>query len=322
MLVVGVVTLGLIVADNDPAAILASITQLGWGWALLLGFPAVLVVAFDTLGWRFAFRQDRVDFATLASARLAGEAINMTTPTAALGGEAVKAWLLQGRAPLDEAVSSVIVAKTTITIGQGLLLLLGVVLAWTSVAADSRILVAMQWLVGLEVAALAFFVIAQTRGLMAFGGRLLGRAGLRRFEGHEGLGRVDRALAAFYREQPGRLALSIACHFVAWLLGALEAWLMLWLLGSPVSLVTATVIEAFGTGIRFATFVVPASLGVLEGGYALTFAALGLGSTAGVSFSLVRRVREIVWVAVGLLLFALLRPSQPSPPSPKRLTTS
>lgn len=273
---------------------------------------------FDTLGWRFAFRRDGVGFGALLSARLAGEAVNMTTPTAALGGEAVKAWLLQGRVPLDEAVSSVIVAKTTITIGQGLLLLLGVVLAWTSVAADSRILLAMQWLVALEVLVLAIFVVAQTRGLMAFGGRLLGRVGLRRFDGHEGLGRVDRALTAFYREQPGRLVLSIACHFVAWLLGALEAWLILWLLGTPVSLVTATVIEAFGMGIRFATFLIPASLGALEGGYAVTFAALGLGSTAGVSFSLIRRLREAAWIAAGLVALALIRPaSLRDPTSPE-----
>ena len=33
-------------------------------------------------------------------------------------------------------------------------------------------------------------------------------------------------------------------------------------------------------------------LGALEGGYAATFAALGLGGTMGVSFSLVRRIRE------------------------------
>ena len=86
-----------------------------------------------------------------------------------------------------------------------------------------------------------------------------------RFEGHATLGRIDDVLAAFYRERPARLALSLGCHFVAWLLGAVEAWLMLWFLDMPVSLVTATIIEAFGTGIRFATFVVPGSIGVLEG---------------------------------------------------------
>ena len=313
--------LGVIVADNDPAAIAASIARVGWRLGILLVFPVALVMFFDTLGWRFAFTRDRVGLGLLMAARLAGEAINMTTPTAALGGEAVKTWLLRGRVPVGEGLSSVIVAKTTVTIAQGLLLLLGVTLAWTSLAADSRIVTAMQWLIALEILALGLFVLAQTRGLAAFGGRVLRLVGVRRFERHEALGRLDRALAGFYRKQPGRLALSIACHFVGWLLGALEAYLILWFLGTPVSLVTATVIEAFGTGIRFATFLIPGSLGALEGGYAATFAALGLGSTAGVSFSLVRRIREAVWIAIGLLAFALMRPAH-TPGSPPASSTA
>src|SRR5206468_7249687 len=106
---------------------------------------------------------------------------------------------------------------------------------------------------------------------------------------------------------PARLVLSIVFHFIAWVLGSLETWLILGFLGAPVSLTAATVIEAFGTAVRFATFLIPASLGVLEGGYVVTFAALGLGSTTAVSFSLVRRVREAVWVGLGLLVFSLAR---------------
>jgi uncharacterized protein (TIRG00374 family) len=314
LLVIGVAMLALIVADNDPAAIARSIARVGWRLGIVIAVPTVLVAIFDVLGWRFAFTRARVTMARLFWTRLAGEAVNLTTPTAALGGEAVKTWLLRDHVSLAESLSSVIVAKTTITVAQGLLLLLGVVLAWTSLAADSRILAAMEWLLALELVALSLFVLAQTRGLAAFGGRLLARLGARRFASHEGLGRVDRTLADFYLRRPGRLVLSIAFHFVAWLLGAFEAWLILQFLGTPVSLLTATVIEAFGTGIRFATFLIPGSLGALEGGYAATFAALGLGSTMGVSFSLVRRIRELVWIGLGLVAFAVLRlPRAPDP---------
>lgn len=306
----------MIVAENDPAAILVSIGRLRWRLAILIVIPAALVAYFDALGWRYAFTRDRVPLGTLMWTRLAGEAFNLTTPTAALGGEAVKTWLLRDRVALSEGVSSVIVAKTTITIGQGLLLLLGVVLAWTSLAADSRLLTAMEWLLAVEIVSLALFVLAQTRGLASFGGRLLARFGLRWFEGHKGLDRLDRSLADFYLQRPRRLALSVFYHFVAWLLGAAEAWMILWFLGTPVSPVTAIVIEAFGNGIRFATFLIPGSLGALEGGYAATFTALGLGGTLGVTFSLVRRLREIVWIAVGLIAFAVLR--VPRPPDPSR----
>jgi glycosyltransferase 2 family protein len=65
---------------------------------------------------------------------------------------------------------------------------------------------------------------------------------------------------------------------------------------------TATVIEAVGSGVRFATFLVPGSLGVLEGANTGLFVALGLSASAGLAFSLVRRARQAVWIAIGLLL--------------------
>ena len=74
------------------------------------------------------------------------------------------------------------------------------------------------------------------------------------------------------------------------------------------SLETATIIEALGTAVRFATFLVPASLGALEGGFVATFTALGLAPSAGVAFGLARRVREVVWIAVGFAIFAVIRP--------------
>lgn len=68
----------------------------------------------------------------------------------------------------------------------------------------------------------------------------------------------------------------------------------------PVSLVAATVIEALGTGVRFATFLVPAGIGTLEGANAAAVAALGWAASDGLAFSLVRRGRQAVWIGLGL----------------------
>ena len=306
LLLVGLGFLVLLVAENDPAAVLDSVRRLSWLILVILVFPMSLVMALDALGWRYAFLHDRVPFGPLLATRLAGEAFNIVTPTAALGGEVVKAWLLRDRVPLEESVPSVIIAKTTITIAQGLFLLLGVALAVATLA-GSRLLLAMEWLVALEVIALAVFIMMQTRGLVGWSARLLDRLGIRRMSGSSTAARVDAALADFYRREPRRLARSILFHLAAWLLGIAETWLILWFLGIPVSWTTATVIEAFGTGIRFATFLIPGSLGAQEGGYVVTFVALGLRGADGVTFGLVRRFRELVWVGIGLLLFAAMR---------------
>ena len=307
----GVALLAALVAQNDPAAVLTSITDLSWRLGIVVLFPAVLVALFDTLGWRYAFLSATVPFGPLAASRLAGEAFNMATPTAAVGGEAVKAWLLRGHAPLDATLASVIVAKTTITLGQGLYFLLGVVVAWRTGLTGSALLYGMLWLLGIEAVALGLFVLVQTRGMLGWTLRLLERLGVRPPRGQATLGRVDDVLGQFYRTAPGRLGLSIGFHFIAWLMGSVETWLILKFLGSEVSLATATVIEAFGTAIKVATFLVPASLGVLEGGFLATFATLGLSSTTAISFSLVKRLREAVWVAIGLIAFAVMRPREP-----------
>src|SRR5262249_61321873 len=91
----GLAFLVALVVENDPAAILASVERLSWRVLVVLVFPMALVMALDALGWRYAFLHDRVPFGPLLATRLAGEAFNIVTPTAALGGEVVKAWLLR-----------------------------------------------------------------------------------------------------------------------------------------------------------------------------------------------------------------------------------
>src|SRR5256712_14166951 len=127
LLAVGLVFLGVLVVTNEPAAIFAAVTGLSWRLAIIAVFPFVLVTTFDTLGWRYAFLRDRVPFRTLLAVRIAGEAFNLTTPTASLGGEAIKAWALRPHVSLDEAVLSGVVAKTTITLAQGPFPLVGIV---------------------------------------------------------------------------------------------------------------------------------------------------------------------------------------------------
>ena len=66
-------------------------------------------------------------------------------------------------------------------------------------------------------------------------------------------------------------------------------------------------IETFGSGVRFATFLVPANLGSSEAANAGAFAGLGLSAAAGLAFSFVRRARQAVWVALGLAVLAVMR---------------
>ena len=111
----------------------------------------------------------------------------------------------------------------------------------------------------------------------------------------------------FYTRQPRRLLLSIAFHFAAWVLGTLaRRQLILRFLDVDVSLALATVIEAFATRRPGRDLPRARQRRGAEGGVARC-SALGIGVVHRRRLRLVRRVREVVWVAVGLALFAVSR---------------
>ena len=305
LVLTGLALVGYLVAQIGPAAIWASFVTLGWRLPIVLAFPYALAAVVDTLAW-WLLLPTPVPFLLLLRARLAGEAVSLATPTMSVGGDPLKAYLLRPRLPLLDGFVSVIADKTTVVAGQVLFLALGLLAAALVAPPSGRLLPIMAGLLVVEVLAVGGFALVQASGALGGGGRLLGRLGKRvglggaeRFE--QGLGDLDRALAALYRQRRRRLVASAIVHAVAWATGGLEIYLVLSLLGTPAPLGIALIVESFASGVKFASFMVPASLGALEGGYVVFFEAFGLGAAAGLSYVLVRRLREITWAVVGFL---------------------
>ena len=301
----GIAVLVWLVLRIGPGAITASLSRVTWWQFALICLAHGGAMAIDTLGWRYAFTRDRVSFGTLLAARTAGEAVNLVSALASVGGEAVKTWLLRSRVPYEESVPSVIIAKTATTVAQGLFLLLGVAVASALLDWQSRVLTGMLWLLVAEVLAVGGFVATQLSGLIGRLGRLAGHFGLPGADAS--VTQLDEALRTYYRAQWRRFAASVAWHGAGCLVGAVETWLILWSLGISTAPSVAVVVDSLGSGIRFATFLIPASLGALEGGNEAAFAALGFGAGAGLVFSLVRRGRQVAWISIGIALLIALR---------------
>ena len=291
----GVLALVLMVRRFGLGAIASALSRIPW-WqfalaCLIYGISMVL----DTLGWRYTFVGDRPPFGRLLAARCAGQAVSLITAVGGVGGEPVKAWLLRGDLPYEASVPSLILSKTAEIVGQALLLATGIAIGWATGAVGGALLGPMLYLLLVEVVAIGGFILMQVTGGVGWAGRLLARMGA-----GVGVRVVDGALRDFYRSHWRALLLAIGCNFASWLAGAIEAFVILSSLDVPATLWTATAIEALGTGVRFATFFVPANLGTLEGANAAAFSALGWNVQDGLVFSLVRRGRQVVWIGVGL----------------------
>jgi glycosyltransferase 2 family protein len=305
LVVCGLALLAYLLADIGLATVAQSFRALSWRLLIVLVFPCVLIKLFDTLGWQCTFVATRVPLWTLARIRLAGQAVNTTTPTGTLGGDAVKIWMLRDRVRPSVSLASLIVSKTTMVASQGIFLAIGVLVARHILGIGTPLVRGMEWLLLLEVVAVVGFVVVQLAGVLGRGHRILQRVGIGMGQkvGEAARG-ADRALATLYRGHPGRVAQSVTWNVLGWFASAAETWLILYLLGSTVSPSGALAIEAFSVGVRFATFFVPAQIGVAEAGSVAACAALGIGADIGLSLSLVRRVREAAWAGIGLLLLA------------------
>jgi putative membrane protein len=317
LLLAGIGLAAYVVYEIGLAPVWAAVRTLSWRLAIVLVFPYSLSTTLDTVGWRFTFHPRPAPFVPSWLARIAGEAVNATTPTASVGGEPVKAFLLRRWVPLPQGLASVVLDKTTMVMAQGAFLVVGLTLATLVVAASPAIVRAMSGLLVVEALAVGGFVLAQLAGMAGRGGRLLARFGFSPgATGQEKLDGLDRSLAGFYRERPRRLIAAVFFHLLSYLAGSLEIYLVLNFLGLPVSLVTAVVMESFGSAVKFASFMVPASLGALEGGNVAIFAAFGLGGGVGLAYTLIRRLREATWALAGFMAWTVLSRRAADPPPP------
>ena len=302
----GLGVVGYLIWDLGPGSIWEAFRRLSWGVLLVLVFPAWIVVVLDTLGWRFTFTRPPRSLLHLLAVRLAGEAINVSTPTASVGGEPVKAYLLRPEIPTRDALLSVVADKTTVVVSQVILLAVGLLAGLDALPLSHPLMLTMAGLLAVEVICAAGFVVVQLGGVVGGGGRLLSRLGVAPGVAQVKLEGFDQALRATYVERWRPLLASALYHFLASAVETLEIYLIVRFLSVPMPATVALGIGAFGNAVRFLSFMIPGSLGAVEGANVAFFAAFGVAGSLGLTCTLVQRLREILWTAAGFAALSLL----------------
>lgn len=315
LLVLGFLTLGFLVWHIGLGRIYDAAAQLGPVALLVLLIPSVVMYAIEAYGWKVTLGPSAKDipFWRVLAIRTAGEVVNMTTPTAYVGGEPLKAYLLKKHnVPMVEGLASVIIAKTTMTIAEVLFILLGITLGvWLLGGNDSsgQTVAAALLSVGLLAFGTAAFMFVQRRGLFTWLLEVLRKIGLKiaYLEAHEEkLRSLDRTILEFYSHNRPAFYASTGLFFLGWMAEALEVYVIIYYLGGPAMAPSAVSIGALSVFIKGGTFFIPGSLGAQDGGNLLLLKAFGYTDVTGITFALLRRFRELVWIGIGLLCLAMM----------------
>jgi glycosyltransferase 2 family protein len=286
----------------------------------LLGLlPYGVVLFVDSIGWRLLFApwtRRRVPLGTAFSSRMAGEAVAQTLPSAGLAGEAASAWLLSKRTavPLGEVIGSLAARRVLLAPGHAAMLAVAALLGAARPEVPAGLVATLAAAsLGLALAATAgarLLVRGQPFARVHLAIRRAPWAGLRAWAGGSSVRLRDadreagRLLAGSWRPRAAA-SLLFALVFLA---ESLETFLLLRLLGAPLTFGQAVAVEPLVSLLRALAFFVPAGLGVQDLGYVALLRVVGApeAAAAGAAFVLLKRLKELVWVGAGwsLLLAA------------------
>ncbi|HKS36624.1 MAG TPA: flippase-like domain-containing protein [Verrucomicrobiae bacterium] len=279
--------------------------NLGW-LAFLVPLPYILVYAVDTLAWSFSFpTQPAVSFWRLFVIRWSGESLNNVLPTASIGGEALKVYLLGKRGvSVTQATSSAVISKTVQTIGQFVFISTASLVFILAFPGNSSLRLGMGFVLAGGLSIIAGSLWLQSRGLfqslLAVAARLRFRprwVGQRRAR----VERIDSEIAGFYGAHRSRFLRCAATYLTGWFLDTLEIFLVAFLVGAPIHWWQALIVEAFTSVAKALGMWIPGSLGVQESGIVLIGRASGLADPFCLAYALIRRGREAVFALVGWL---------------------
>ena len=107
-------------------------------------------------------------------------------------------------------------------------------------------------------------------------------------------------------------ALGTAVFLCAWLVEATETAVILRLVGAPMSMASVVAIEGVLSLARSAVAFVPGGLGVQDVGYASALGALGATHETAAAFVLLKRAKEITWIAIGFAVNAIASARKPA----------
>ncbi len=121
----------------------------------------------------------------------------------------------------------------------------------------------------------------------------------------EAIRKVDSQIAELHAQRKSTFYGALLLEFLARLLGCLEIQFILFILTDKVAFTDCVLIQAFTSLFVNLFFFIPMGMGAREGGFALSVGGLALSGAYGVYTGLITRLRELVWIAVGLLLMRI-----------------
>lgn len=306
--IAGLCILSWMIYRLGPSRIANNLHTVSWGFFLMVLSKGIRYIL-QTVSWKLILAQEqkKIAFWKLFKTILEGESLNYITITR-MGGEPLKVYAIKNDVPLATAAASVIVLKFCTILGFCMTITIGFVAILIKADVTGEIKSKMG--LGLISLALFLFMISWIQKIGMF--RPL-KWILSQFQSKREwiakqvlrLTRLDNEILETYRSRPTRITLSALLNMLGWFEEIFFIWMAFHFLNMEDEWILITLIGTMSLLLNSFFFFVPWRAGTQEGTMVLTFTLLDLSEPVGLSLAILKRMRELLWVFVGLILFAL-----------------
>lgn len=274
----------------------------------ILGYVIVslLIALLLTLKWKVILHSHRINvrFHRLFAYRTVGYSIGYLTPTAHVGGEPIRAYLLRREGVhVNKAFAGVIIDKSIELLANVLFFFLGALLIINSVDVPGNMQIVILSISLILILLMGMFIggILGKQSMFVATFRFLRLNRVQRLRPIErNLAKVERQVEEFYRSKPEHFIAASAIMVGLWFLMFLEYYLAFQILGHDA---TAAQVFLILTGVGLAYAVpIPAAMGTLELGQLSAAKVLHLSAATGIALALIVRTRDVIWTAIGLIM--------------------
>ncbi|MBQ9288090.1 MAG: flippase-like domain-containing protein [Bacteroidaceae bacterium] len=315
----GLVAIGLMLWKFDPdyAELWRNIKSAGY-WFPAVIFLWAIIYLVNALSW-FCIINDgenrsKVSFWKIYKFTITGFALNYTTPVGLMGGEPYRIMELSPYVGAAKATSSVLLYVMMHIFSHFWFWLFSLLLFMVMYSEKVNTL-ALSVLLPIAVVCLLviyLFMKGYRNGFAKRGLKMLThvpfiRNWAKRFveEKKESIEKVDQQIAELHKQRKATFYLSLSLEFFSRIVGCLEIFFILKMMTPHVNFWDCILIQAFSSLFANVFFFSPMQLGAREGGLAIITSTLSMKSGFGVTTGLITRVRELIWIAIGLGLMKI-----------------
>lgn len=277
---------------------------------VILGFLVVSVAIMTLLSWRWQViigTRKKVSLWRIIPYKIVGYGISFITPAAKVGGEPLRAMMLQREGfSFKEGFATVAIDKIIDLTTSGFLFIIGVLVAISSFAIpeETAMLLMVFMVVVIALIIWFYFMLISDKKVLH---KLFIFLKLNKFpklkKTEKNIIEMDELLVNFYKNHKSSFNKAMLISAIAWLLMFLEYKFALMIVG--VTNISFAGIFLIITMMGAAYLVpVPLALGVLEAGQISVFSLLRLSSASAVGLSSIIRARDFMWTLIGIGVLA------------------